>query len=266
MEQEKEALEYLVNIGKSRFYEKPATIDGGQPFIVRDKELVVEDVEKFLSAPTRARHDYKFTEAGSLVAYLNDHKTAHTHVFASLDALTVRAVIDHTSRLGENAPAWGDHNASLCLTKTNDWAKWEGNDEKPMSQSGFADFLEEMDHTIVGIDAASLIELVTKMRTTSTKKFTSNVSRQDGSFSLEYKDERDVADTWKMPDTVMARVAPFRGADEVDVTIRVRFRVKDGSAVFFYSILRPDRIVESAFKQVCDAVAAGSSLGVLQVK
>lgn len=261
-----DAIKTLVEIGKGRTFHAPSTVaEGGKPFVVRASELQIEDVERLLPAPVRAKHAYQFSEAGSFTNYVNDHKEDRTHIFASMDSLKLTAVIDHTAR-GGNDPAWGDHVANLALDETADWKRWVGADNQAMSQEKFADFLEEMDHTIEDPDAAHLIELVTKMRTSSTKKFTSNVNRQDGSFSLEYRDERDVADTWKMPDKITVSAAPFRGAAIVAFPVRIRFRQGDGKAVFFYSILRPDRIVEGAFKQVCSSVVEATGLEVLQTK
>lgn len=123
-----------------------------------------------------------------------------------------------------------------------------------MGQERLADFLEEMDHTIIEPEAAEIVEIVTAMRVNSDKRFTSKVNRTDGSFTFEYSEEMDTKGTIKVPDKFSILVAPYRSAEYVELLVRLRYRINEGKLKFHYSILRPDRAQEDAFNQVCEAI------------
>lgn len=261
MEGLQEAIQYLVEIGsKTKGYREPTTIeDGGVPYMVVPEGCSVEDAEQWLPKPVRVRCQPSFIDVDSFCEYVNDHKDSDTHVYASMDDGRIGAVIDHHTRT-DNGPRWGDHVPALHLQPTPDWERWMEKDGEAMGQELLADFLEEMDHTIIEPEAAAIIEVVTAMRVTSDKRFTSKVNRADGSFTFEYSEEHDTKATIKVPDKFSIHIAPYRSAEYVDLLVRLRYRINEGHVKFFYSILRPDRAQEDAFNQVCEAVEGKLSM------
>lgn len=252
---ERETLEFLVDLGaKTRGFEKPTVIeDDGTPYMIVPEGCNVVEAEQFLVNPCRVKSEREFVDIESFCEYVKDHKTSDTHIYASMQSGIIGAVIDHHTRTA-NEPRWGDHVPALHLQPTPDWERWIASDGTAMGQENLADFLEEMDHTIIDPEAAAIIEIVTAMRVNSDKRFTSKVNRTDGSFTFEYSEEHDTKGTIKVPDKFTIHVAPYRSAEYVDLLVRLRYRINDGSLKFFYSILRPDRAQEEAFNQVCQAI------------
>lgn len=258
---ERDALEFLVSLGaKSKGFVPPAVYEeGGVPYIIVPGGCSLEEAEQLLVNPVRVRTEPAFVDVDSFCEYVNDHKDTHTHVYASMADGRIDAVIDHHTRTG-NEPRWGDHVPALHLQPTPDWERWMEKDGDAMGQESLADFLEEMDHTIIEPEAAEIIEIVTAMRVTSDKRFASKVNRTDGSFTFEYSEEHDTKATIKVPDRFTIHIAPYRSAEYVDLLVRLRYRINEGRVKFFYSILRPDRAQEDAFNQVCEAIEGKLSM------
>lgn len=218
------------------------------PFMVIPKHLEIHDLEHMLVNPMRKKGDVRVIDPDSFAEYFDNHADESTLLTASEQNLTIEAVIDHH---GKNIPGWCDHILTMKLQRSKDWDKWVRHDGQVMSQTAFADFIEEMDYTIVEPSAASIIEIVTKIRLVCDKKFESKVNRTDGSVTFSYSDEiKQESGQLKMPTQMIVNMKPFKGAAAADVLVRIRYRLENASIRFVYQMVRPDAIVEEAFESV----------------
>lgn len=219
---------------------------------VRNDETVqVHDLEKYLTRPRRQRgtvtvHDWR--DFASLVNRLVD--PYHTPVWCNVDNGTFTAVFDDHGR--EQVAGWRSHTAVLKLKDDPDWVRWLKADNDLVSQEQFALFLEDVAHTIVSPDAATLIEVATTFRASKKADYKGGVRLDNGDIALSYEEQTNASAGKKsgsveIPQIFTVRIAPWRGVDPVELTARLRYRLNDGHLGIGFSLLRPDRAKDDAF-------------------
>lgn len=229
----------------------------------------LEDLERFLRQPRRIKAKPVFTDVLSFGAYVNAHKEHASTCFAQLEGFNFRAVLDYhegADLLIGNRARWGDHAPSLKLAIDPDWQRWTELNGDQMSQTEFAQFLEEMAHTIEAPDAASIAETVLWFETKTDAQFQSVINRDTGSVTLKFaEDTTQVEGQKKLPTKMEIVVRPFRSASPVQLLVRVRYRVVSGKVLFTYVLDRPDRVEEEAFRQVAGVIADKTGIEPLYV-
>lgn len=232
--------------------------------VILKKDGSVVDPENYLPNPYRKKADEQFISTESFCAYVNDHKTPATHLFGSVERGTFRAEIDYHERGAKGNGQWRDHFAQLALPRSPDWDKWASHCGPGMSQTTLAEFLEEMDHTIVEPEGAAIIEIVEKLKLTSDRRFASSVNRATGAMSFEYaEDTQQTKGVMKLPEKILVHIAPWRFADYVDLVVFLRYRLSEGKLSFFMKMDRPDRVTDAAFASVVKKIEESIGLPVL---
>lgn len=216
----------------------------------QDEGVRVVDLEQHLLKPRRPRgtvtvHDpADFAELVNRLADLD-----HTTVWADVDGNKVTAVFDDHAE--HDVAGWRQHTAHLALKVDPDWQRWLQYDDKLGDQEWFADFLENVAHTVIEPDAATMLEIATTFRATIDANYSGGLRVQSGDVSLTYKQETNASagasGQLEIPNTFTVRLAPWLGVDAVDVTARLRYRLRDGNLRIGYSLLRPDRVKQEAF-------------------
>lgn len=217
-----------------------------------DENVNLVDLERWLDKPRRQRgnvvvHDW--SDFAQLVNRLRD--AHHSALYANVDAGTVTAVFD--DHAAEGVAGWRSHTAELKLQADPDWTRWLAFNGKLLSQTDFATVLEDLAHTVVSPDAATLLEVATSFRATKKADFDSTVNVQNGDVQLSYSEVTNAAAGAKksgsveVPRTFVIRIAPWRGVDPVDVTARFRYHVDNGHLSLGFALLRPDRAKDDAF-------------------
>jgi len=232
----------------------PSDITPDASFIVerlrQDENVRVVDLEQHLLNPRRPRgtvtvHDPE--DFAQLVNRLAD--SHHSTVWADVDANKVTAVFDDHATA--DTAGWRQHTANLALKPDPDWQRWMQFNDKLDDQEWFADFLENVAHTVIDPDAATMLEIATTFRATVGSAYSGGIKRQSGDVSLTYKQETEAragaSGQLEIPNTFTVRLAPWLGVDAVDVTARLRYRLRDGNLRIGYSLLRPDRVKQDAF-------------------
>lgn len=246
------------------------TLGDGHPVLVarQSEPVTLIDLEKYFDSPFRKRANMAFVAVASFVEYVNDHKDDQATILTgSADSGWIKATIDGDQRGVNNEVngGWKEHNAMLKLGDSPDWKRWEEAAGEWMTQEQLAEFLEEMDHTVVEPDGATLIELVEKLKITSDRRFESSVNRTSGKVSLTYVDDVSVKGEVKFPEKLSICVAPFAFADPVDMLVHLRYRLREGSVRFCLKMHRPDVVKREAFDAVCAIVKDAVGLSVLLV-
>lgn len=261
------------------------------------------DVEHLLPAPVCKRGSAAMGDAASFAAYVNAHRTEGLVIFgevtesggfftAILDghvAATLKSREGDTSRAVEivapGSPAWGEHVAKLTLAPTPEWTRWLGNNGKPMTQEAFAVFLEENAAdvlippeevaTVAGFpvphgqlpNSAQLMSVALTLQTKTEVHFSSKINRQNGQTQLNYVENVSATSqaegSLSVPEFFALAIAPFRGGAAQIVLCRLRFRAERGAAKFEYSLIRPHKIVEHAWKLVAADISAATGEEVL---
>lgn len=217
-----------------------------------DEAVQVIDLEQHLAKPRRQRgtvtvHDW-MDFAGLVNRLVDPH---HSTVWCNIDGGTVTAVFD--DHAGEQVAGWRSHTAQLKLKDDPDWVRWLKADNNLMTQEQFALFLEDVAHTVVSPDAATLIEVATTFRATKKADYSGGVRLDNGDIELTYNEQttasagRAKSGKLEIPQVFTVRIAPWRGVDPVDLTARLRYRFENGALGIGFSLLRPDRSKDDAF-------------------
>lgn len=229
----------------------------------------VIDTEKLLAPykdhPRRKRGQVALTTAASLTQYVNLHKVAGSEIFADWRSRVAVAVLnDHA----EADAGWGDHRATLTLVATPEWARWDDSESLWMSQADFAEHITDTSADVVSPDTADLLEMAETFSASKSVQFKSGHRLKDGQRQLTYVENIDASSGTHgdvtIPDTILLKLAPFDGADAVEIGARVRYRIDGGNLRIGYVLDRPDLVLRGAFDQVVAAVEEQTGITALR--
>jgi uncharacterized protein YfdQ (DUF2303 family) len=225
------------------------------PFALLPAGFSTESLENFLDAPRRIRQAVTLADAESFNAYLNEFKTENTRIFADRRASTLTAVIDYHG--GEDSPSWCSHRAVLILEKSPEWNAWLGKNGQQLSQTAFAEFLEDNVGDIAEPDNATILEAARSLEAKKTVHFKSGVNLDNGAVQFTYAE--DVNGTTskaaiKVPTRFVLGLSPYAGGQPIKVAARLRYRITNDVLTFTYLIERPHKILEFAFDAVLESV------------
>lgn len=222
-------------------------------------KVVVPDLEKHAAAPYRKRGRATFTELDSFIAYLRTHRIDGSEVFATSNDHCLLARINGHSNL---EPGWGDHQALFSMRFTPSWTAWTGFANNNLSQIDFANFLEDRIGDIAEPPGADLFEMIRALRIHVNATWENVVNTQHNGVQFRWTEDVSTGDV-VLPEKLSLVLAPFDGADPVEVVAKLRFKKPDAQGrVYFFFVLGEEvrRILDEAFAGICQRV--GDETGV----
>lgn len=226
----------------------------------------VIDLEYKLHAPVRKMGRQALHDATSLSAYVNRHKTSHTQLYKNdIDCTpTITVVInDHDT----DATGWGDHIAVLAVVRTKAWSAWLEKDGKYLTQTEFAEFIENQVDDIREPSGAEMLELAQTFQAKTKVDFQSGTRLQDGQQQLTYNEDIQASGGSKgemtIPTAIGLGIKPFEGSEAFAVSARFRFRIRDGRLTLAYILNKPEDIERAAFNDVVAEVEQATELTAL---
>lgn len=233
---------------------------GGQNVVIDTRKLL----EPYQARPRRKRGVVALTTPASLTEYVNTHKVGGTEIFVDWRRSRAEAVLNDHDKSGAG---FGDHRAVLTLQPTPEWARWTALDGKWMSQGDFAEHILDTTADVVDPPAADLLEMAETFTATRSLNFSSGNRLKDGQRQLRYVETIDaqagVAGNVTIPDSILLRLAPFDGAEQVEMSARVRYRINDGALKLGYVLDRPDLVLRTAFAAVVAGVEEQTGISAL---
>lgn len=239
----------------------------GVPFAVVPQGMVIENLSRFIpDHPDRKRMKVALGSVESFIAYVNEHKSEHTRIFASMTAApyTMTAAIDYHETGPGGLPEYVTHTVVLTLQETDEWKRWFGHNEKPFDQVDFAFFIENNLIDIVEPESAVLMEVALSLQANTEGRFTSASRLQDGATHFEFKADINARagrdGSLEIPEKFKLSIPVFRGVPEKEIEAHFRYRLNrnDGDLKLFYQLIRPqvliDTMVKTAVAQVKDGV------------
>lgn len=225
---------------------------------------ITELVERANPTPSRAKGTVYLGDVPSLLQYCADQVASATgYIYADPEARSITAVFnDHRAAAG-----WRDHRAVFKAEPTPEFQLWLSNNKKAMSQTDFAEFLEDNLADLQGEDAALLLNVATTIQATSGINFASARRLHDGQTQLTYNEVIDAkagADgALKIPQTFTLGLRIFKNGGGYKLTVRLKYRLGGGSVKFWYELERPERAIEDAFAGYANEVREKSGYAVL---
>lgn len=235
-------------------------VDGGIPYAVVADGTHLESLEPYLRrTPERLKASPKFDDFSSFVRYVNRFKADGTLIFADQKAGTLVAVIDY--HVPCEQPSWCEHRATLDLKKSPEWEAWASKNStltktNLFEQVALGEFLEDQMPYIIEPQGAAIQEAILKLEVQRTITVKSHHNLDNGTAQIIYLDsETQQQEQMKIPTRFKLRLRHYLGQDPIDVNVRLRYRPRDTSIVFFYLIEDFEKIAEDAFSAVIGSVA-----------
>lgn len=242
--------------------------------VPKNAELKVIDYEKLLLHPRRKVATATFQDAASFLEYVKTHangagKSAAVWVDfnPTTAALSFEAVLDEHSEL---AAGWRGHKARFTPMQSVEWKTWTGKSGKEFGQAAFAEFLEENEKDIAGgsgfPSSLDMMAMATEFEANAEKRFKSKMRLQSGGVQLEYVNTDDEATIERMRVFERFQIGlPVFWQMRTDqesvpawpIEARLKYRVQQGSVIFYYQLIRPDIVHEAAALALIDQVRAG---------
>lgn len=232
------------------------------------------DARSMGDAPFRRMGRHTVFEPDSFAEMINRYATGATTVWADRGESTVVAIfndhpatrfaqdgLDHDGReVTEASAGHGDHSGVLQLALHDDYRSWMQHDGKLLSQRDFGEHIEDMAHTMVEPDAATMLEIATTLTMKSVIDGSSKVRLDNGDVQFRFHQEttqsagrgaKEVA----IPSTFRFSVPVWEGTEPVEFTARLRVRPlqHEGVQMGFRLTQRSD-LVREAFDQLMSQV------------
>ena len=232
----------------------------------------VHELEFLRESPAHKRAAVKVIDSDSFCAYIADHKTAGTRIYANFDivceGLSLVAVLDDHSA---GSAGWRHHTCTLDRRKSIEWGRWASKNHVHMPQSDFARFLEENLADIVTAEGmptgSEMLQMALAFERTADKRLKSKVNLQSGGVRFEYVDD-DTAET-RTSMQVFSRFAigipVFECAKAAyQIEARLKYRDNAGKVAFWYELIRSDRAFRKAVDDELTAISEATGLKIIK--
>lgn len=203
-------------------------------------------------------------DAESFIGYLAKHGLAASEVWADSARSGLVGVINAHAEadnfLDEGLAGHADHRVNLELLHSDEWKIWTASDKKWMNQADFAEHLEDNAINVVDPDAATMLEIAQSFQATRSADFKAGVRTSSGLVTLRFEETESArageSGDLEIPTTFTVFLAPFVGADPVEVTARFRYRINGGNLFLSYALLNPGDISRGVFTTIVERVRA----------
>lgn len=226
-----------------------------------DWNLSQVDDEHLLPTPTRKRGSIRQDEVESFIAYILRHAIPDsTSIYCQADYTAGRvnfeAIInDHMGN--HDGQQWRDYLVKFSPTFSEEWKRWTGSNKKPFSQLEFALFIEDNLDDIAskteGMPTSQqILEMTTNFQANQDMRFKSAVRLQSGGVNMSFvqDDDAQTQELMKLFDKIAIGIPVFWNSQGYEIQARLRHRVREGKVIFWYELIRPDKSLEDATKDI----------------
>jgi uncharacterized protein YfdQ (DUF2303 family) len=236
---------------------EPAALDPDVPvynvIVPHGGSHALISTEKWAPAPRRPKGAYRPATLGAFKDLVNRHQDAdRTTIWVHPTSGRVVAVFNDNSL--EQGPAWRDHRAVLQMAHTAEWLHWTRLDGQLLSQTAFAEHVEDGLTEIAEPPAADLLELAQSFHAHQTAAFRSAIRLQDGSVQMQYDEEIEAkagrSGQLSVPSEFSLMVSPFLGETPRFLKARLRYRLSGGRLTLGYRLNRPVEFVQTILRDI----------------
>ena len=235
------------------------------PYIVRPTSFAVQNLEELLPAPTRSRGHTTLRDVASFIALVKqESKDAKSRIYGCYEPASFKAVFNDNFM---DSPGWRDHTATFSCPLSVEWKTWKGKNGVKMTQSDFAQFIEDNLPDVATPPAADMLEISRTLEAKKAVDFASAVRLSNGQNEFTYQETiSGTANKGKLqiPESFTIGIPVLEGGERYGVECRLRYRIADGGKLqMWYDMLRPHKVVEDAIKQVWLSIEEGAGLPIL---
>jgi uncharacterized protein YfdQ (DUF2303 family) len=237
---------------------------GETPYAVVPAGAKIEVLDRLLATPLRAKGYVELLDLASFIAYVGAQKGDHTRVYADAGERSCQVVAvfnDHGK-----SPGWCDYRAEYKCPWSVPWAAWKAASGKQMPQEEFARFIEDRLPEIATPPAADMLEISRSLEAKKSVDFASAIRLANGAHELRYEEKIEgsaAKGMLRVPEEFTIGVPVFYGGPAYAVRCRLRYRIQGAKLTMGYELVRPDLVVEDAFRSIVAEVAERTGLAVL---
>lgn len=231
----------------------PTPISGIDNLLFDSGRIV--DLQQYANQPRRKSGVITVFDSGSFNEIMEANKDSGVHcvyIDRNTDAPGIVGIMNDNG----DSKGWRDHRVQIELRKTPQWQKWLKMDGKMVSQTEFAEFIEDNLDDIAEPEGARMLEIVTYLQATRTVDFKSGVRLSNGQIQFENKENIEAkvgVGQIAVPETFKLAITPYQGQPLYSVPARFRYRLSDGKLTMGLKLQR----VENLLNQVLDSVISG---------
>jgi uncharacterized protein YfdQ (DUF2303 family) len=232
---------------------------------------LLPQLEKYLPDPLRKTGQVLLDDAESFIWYLKEHgNKAATNIY--LQAKYESGDVSFLGIINDDEtgkPAWRDHKARFIPKKSVEWTRWTSRNGQAMSQIDFANWIEDNIGDITTVEGmptgAQMLEMALNFEAASEKRFKSGARLQSGGISLEYVDTDDDATRSKMAmfERFSLGLRVLQGGEAYEMSARLKYRIRDGGLSIWFELIRPDKVLEAATKDIVEKIKNESGFTLL---
>jgi len=139
-------------------------------------------------------------------------------------------------------PNHGKHAAKYEVSYSPDFLAWQRMFKQPVKQAKYAEFIEDMIHTIYNPDAGVLLDAIKDFDLGRDIRFKSAYNDRSGSASITYQeDDRDLKTD--LPNKITLVMPVFDGDTPREINAMVQYRVENGELFFIIKAPGIDKII-----------------------
>lgn len=223
---------------------------------------LMPELEKHLPQPLRKKAVVSLDDADSFIWYVKEHGSlASCRIYLTADYPAGRVdflalINDHTAEEAH----WRDHKAKFSPAKSVEWLRWTKQNKQAMGQLEFASWIEDNMADIAAIEgmpnASQMLEMALTFEAVADKKFKSATRLQSGGIQMEYVDTEDSATRARMQmfERFSLGLPVMQGGDAYRLDARLKYRIRDGVLVLWFELVRPDKVLEAAARDLTQKI------------
>jgi uncharacterized protein YfdQ (DUF2303 family) len=248
------------------------------PFLLLPPGWTAQERADLLRVPVRPKGTVLLEDSASFCAYVKALGFSDNNVTTRIYCTPpderrpggtrfVAVLNDHAD--GQSGAGWRDLRAVFEPRVSEEWKRWTHHNRRTMGQAEFALFVEDNMRDIADVEGmpngTQMLELALNLEANSDARFRSGVRLQSGGVDLVYVDKEDDETLKKMRlfERFALGVAPFFNGVAYRQDARLRYRVKDGTATFWYELIRPDITLMDAIRALAATVGQQTELPLL---
>jgi uncharacterized protein YfdQ (DUF2303 family) len=228
------------------------------------------------ASPFRRKGIVALDSADSFIEYFHRHKIdLSTNIYGRLEPARFTALFnDH--RLDDNEQrrsiaGWRDFGCAYAPKFSREYNVWYSQNAKKFEgNEEFAIWLEDNLCDVVSPTSGHLLELALNFRVNSNAAFSNPVNLTDGSTEFQFThvvENQSAGRSGKLaiPSEISIAIPVFEGRDAsvYQFDARFRYRVSGNRLSIWYELIRPHKVVETAFFDMIDKIESATSQKIL---
>lgn len=216
----------------------------------KDQAVTHVDFSAHMATPPRKRGTVKVFDILSLNTIMAANTGGDIAVYIDPSA-TDPAIVAVLNGNGPSGPGHGDFRVSVVFRETVQWAKWKAIDGHYKGQEEFANFIEDNLADIAAPDAATVMEIVTRLDATKSVDFRSAIRLASGAIELtnvENIEAKVGAGKIAVPDVFELALSPFLGVDAFRIPARFRYRITNGKLTMALKLQRLEDVIAAVIR------------------